>query len=280
MRNHIALAASLVLGSGTALAAPPRIVVDAGHGNAHTIDGRYRAFAEELRAGGAVVESATSLPADLAGVDLLVIAGARGPREDSTRSAFTAEELVTVRAYVEAGGALLLVTDHPPIAHAMQPLLAQFGVDGGLGEVWDEAHKAEGMDASNIVYERPRLGRHPILDGVTRVMTFTGQSLSVPGNATPLLLLGETAVDVHPKLISVEGTRRRYELGDPTPAKGRAQALALTAGKGRVVITGEAAMLTAQVENGRPFGMNVTGVDNRRFLHNLVGWLVRKERRP
>jgi len=38
---------------------------------------------------------------------------------------------------------------------------------------------------------------------------------------------------------------------------------------------GEAAMLTAQVDDGHRFGMNMTGIDNRQFALNVMHWLSR-----
>ena len=50
------------------------------------------------------------------------------------------------------------------------------------------------------------------------------------------------------------------------PAGGRAQGVALSFGKRRIVILGEAAMLTAQVaQRGFRFGMNLPGIDNRKW---------------
>ncbi len=59
------------------------------------------------------------------------------------------------------------------------------------------------------------------------------------------------------------------------PAAGRAQGLALAHGKGRVVVLGEAAQLSAQVAGLEPirFGMNVPGLDNRQMALNIMHWL-------
>jgi hypothetical protein len=54
-----------------------------------------------------------------------------------------------------------------------------------------------------------------------------------------------------------------------TSAAGRAQALAMHFGKGRVVVFGEAAMLTAQNVN---FGMNYPGTDDRQLTLNVMHW--------
>jgi len=56
-----------------------------------------------------------------------------------------------------------------------------------------------------------------------------------------------------------------------TSAAGRAQALAMPFGNGRVVVFGEAAMLTAQNIN---FGMNYPGTDDRQLTLNVMHWLT------
>jgi hypothetical protein len=60
-------------------------------------------------------------------------------------------------------------------------------------------------------------------------------------------------------------------------------AIAFNVGRGRVVISGEAGMFTAQVfrekdENGRDkfvgkMGMNVSGNDDRQYVLNVLHWL-------
>ena len=54
------------------------------------------------------------------------------------------------------------------------------------------------------------------------------------------------------------------------------QGLALKYGKGRVVVMGEAAELSAQIYGVDPvekMGMNVPGCDNRKMALNLMHWL-------
>jgi hypothetical protein len=65
---------------------------------------------------------------------------------------------------------------------------------------------------------------------------------------------------------------------DPRSAVGECQGLALKFGKGRVVVMGEAAELSAQIIGGNPpdrFGMNVPGCDNRKMAINIIHWLSR-----
>ena len=63
------------------------------------------------------------------------------------------------------------------------------------------------------------------------------------------------------------------------PAGGRAQGLALEFGTGRVVVLGEAGMLTAQRDGDERFGMNVSGNDDRQLALNVMHWLSRAGRR-
>ena len=50
--------------------------------------------------------------------------------------------------------------------------------------------------------------------------------------------------------------------------------LAFASGNGRVVVLGEAAMLSAQrTGGGKPMGMNAPGNDDRQFALNVVRWL-------
>jgi hypothetical protein len=52
--------------------------------------------------------------------------------------------------------------------------------------------------------------------------------------------------------------------------------MAMAFGKGRVVVLGEAAMLSAQIitgPNAMKFGMNRTDIDNRQLALNIMHWL-------
>jgi hypothetical protein len=112
---------------------------------------------------------------------------------------------------------------------------------------------------------------------VRKVVTFTGQSLRAECAVT-LLKLSETAVNraAIPRIERDGSTVRvNVEHGPPTSARGWAQAVAIEPGKGRVVILGEAAMVSAQRDGNRRFGMNLPGCDNRQFTLNAMHWLTR-----
>jgi hypothetical protein len=265
----------------------PRVLFDEGHGNASTAGfaGRYWPFARLLRADGYAVErghAAFSVDS-LRRARVLVIANAsgapkpqlfglnvpvptRGHRRDP---AFAPAEIEAVRAWVEAGGSLLLIADHAPFGEAAFDLGAALGVTmhKGAVEVPGEASDPLLFSAGN-----GRLGSHPILAGdgpagtVSRVMTYTGQSLDGPPDAAVLLRLPATAREAVP--LGDGGTVER-------PA-GPAQGIAFELGRGRVVVLGEAGIATAQVASRVPYGMNTHDNDNARFVRNAMAWLARK----
>jgi hypothetical protein len=202
------------------------------------------------------------------GIDVLVIANAMGPGEHEARPAFTPEEETAVAQWVRNGGSLFLISDHAPFGAAAARLARQFGVTMYLRYARDDQFH-DGWDNERLDFSRANglLADHVITDGrsanerVNRVVTFTGQSLTGPPDTIPLLRLSDNAYDW-------ESRKIRY------PAKGHLQALALNFGKGRIVVSGEAALFSAQVDPlGIKFGMNRPDNDDRQFLLNIVHWL-------
>jgi len=265
----------------------PRVAIDEAHHNFHTIGGRYAPFAALIaRDGCNVVPGREKFTARaLASLDILVISNALGHEDmdDSaaSRPAFTTDECKAVRSWVERGGALLLIADHAPMGAAAGELGRTLGVDMRSGYTIDTL-QAAGQNPSLIAYDANHglAAEHPIMRGrdsterVGRVVAFTGQSLRGPRGSAVLLRLSEKAEDLMVGLgqagPGVPAEKRR-------PAGGRAQGLAFTLGKGRVVVLAEAAMMSAQVAGPerRPMGMNAPGSDDRQFALNIVRWLGR-----
>ena len=233
----------------------PRILFDAAHQNVHRIDATYKAFADLVRNDGCVIEARDQRfdRQSVAGYDIVVIAGALGA------PAFTADEVRALTSWVERGGSLLLLTDHDPVASANAGLTRAFGVESLRTVVVDSEHRLKNFYPTNILATRENglLREHPLTKGVASVGVFGGQSFRVPKNARIIIGVG-------PK------------------AAGDAQMAAETFGRGRVVITGDIGMLSAQLmtENGvtAPWGMNVAGLENRQFVLNIVRWLAGKPR--
>ncbi len=267
----------------------PNVVIDGAHNNFHTADGRYAPFAALLRADGYQVRGGTAAfdAGGLDGLEVLVIANA-GPADGG--SPFTAGEIEAVEAWVRGGGKLLLIADHAPFGVAAADLAARFGVGMGKGWTFEPADNANGL-TSQLVYSREngRLGDHPITRGrdadeaVAVVTAFTGQSLIAPEGAAVLMQLGPQAWEAAtpqdaPAVIEAIRTGASDNPAVHSAA-GRAQGMAFTHGAGRVVVLGEAGMLSAQLvrfPDGRPdmrFGMNVAA-GNPQFGLNIMHWLT------
>jgi hypothetical protein len=257
----------------------PKVLFDEAHNNFHTAGGRYKPFADLITNDGYQITSnkQTFSPASLKGYDLLVISNALGaPRmNDSAASspAFTDEECDAVRDWVKSGGSLLLIADHAPMGSANQILAKRFSVDMSKMFTADEQNfDKESGSESFIVYTREsgRLADHPVTRGrndserVNKVIAFTGQSLKGPAESFAFMKLADSAVDMMPG-----------QQSSTVSAAGRAQGLAMLFGKGRVIVMGEAGMLSAQVIGPQrtPFGMNRPGIDNRQLALNIMHWL-------
>ena len=272
----------------------PIVAIDAAHNNFHTKDGRYRPLARLLENDGYRVRSNDTAfnSASLDSIDILIIANAIGGAWDAgsyERSGFTQAEAVTLENWVRGGGSLLLIADHAPMGVAAEILAARFGVSMSKGYTEDSTSHFNigGFGTSVLLYTRATglLKDHSITKGLDSIVAFTGQSLTGPEHAEPLLLLGPNAFD-HPSPTAEQAKGnpssawRTAVVGLPTtPAGGRAQGLALSVVEGRVVVLGEAAMLSAQAsfnaqgERMGIAGMNVPGIGNRQFALNLLHWL-------
>lgn len=257
----------------------PKVLFDEAHNNFHTAGGRYKPFADLITNDGyeVIPNKQKFTPEVLKGFDVLVISNALGAERMNApgagNPAFTDAESDAVRDWVKGGGALLLIADHAPMGSANQILGERFGVNmSKMYTIDQQNYDEESKNFGFIVYTREsgRLADHAITRGrneserVNRVIAFTGQSLKGPPDSFAFLKLAETAVDV------VGGAK-----SNPTPAAGRAQGIVMSFGKGRVVVLGEAAMLSAQITGPKrmPFGMNRPGIDNRQLALNIVHWL-------
>jgi hypothetical protein len=255
----------------------PRVLFDEAHHNFHTADGRYKPFVDLLTNDGYQVirNRKPFTKQSLDSFKVLVIANALGAEEmddeGADQSAFTETEILAVYDWLKGGGALLLIADHAPFGGAAAALGTKLGVDMSKGYTFDAANALQGI-GTFLVFSRENklLGPHPIVEGrnekerVNKVLSFTGQSLKGSDESLSILKLAETAQD-----------SPNHEQKNLVSAAGRAQALTLKVGKGRVVVQGEAAMLSAQIAGAEKFkmGMNFDGYDNKQYALNLMHWL-------
>ena len=259
----------------------PRLMFDEAHNNFHTSTSRYKPFADLLMNDGyrLVVNRQPFTAKILASFKLLVIVNALGDDIDepgAENSAFTEDECKVVHDWVRSGGALLLIADPGPFGKSAASLAKQFGVEMFSNVTEDPENAAEEFLSNLVVYSRnnKQLIDHPITLGrdagekVNRVVVFRGQSLKGPQDSAAFLKLAETARDVTP---STDGTPPSV-----VATRGAAQGLAMKVADGRVVILGEADMLSAllgEPPQKEPIGMNYPGVDNKQLTLNLMHWL-------
>jgi hypothetical protein len=256
----------------------PRVMFDEAHHNFHTSDGRYKPFVDLLLNDGynVIRNRQAFVKTRLAGFKILVIANALGAEDDEDNDgadtpAFTTEEIAAVTDWVKNGGALLLIADHAPFGAAAMTLAKSFGVAMSNGYTFDEQNSVAG-NPTDLIFSRENklLAIHPIMEGrneherINLVRSFTGESLTGPDGSVAILKLADSATDsphISAELVA--------------SAAGRAQAIALKFGKGRVVVQGEAAMLSAQISgpDKHTMGMNVPGNDNKQYALNLMHWL-------
>ena len=262
--------------------AGPVVLLDEAHTNFHTMDGRYYGFARLLARDGYVVRPnrAPFSREGLQGARVLVIANALHVRNAQdwvlpTPSAFTAEEIAAVEAWVREGGSLLLIADHMPFPGAAEAMAAAFGVAFGNGFAYDSTEQE-----SRFRFSRGNglLADHPVTRGrdaserVDSVDTFTGQAFRLMGaDADPVLTLAPGTV-----LLMPEVAWQFSPLTQRARAGGLLHGAVLRHGRGRVGVFGEAAMFSAQLggPQRRPMGMNDPGApQNAQFLLNVMHWL-------
>jgi hypothetical protein len=254
----------------------PRVLFDEAHNNVDTTVGRYKPFADLLFNDGyhIAVNRRPFTKAALSSFKILVIVNPLGAEESDDEGAeapaFTAEESDAVTDWVRSGGALLLVVDPAPFASAAEILATPLGVEMSKGDTTDPANTDKAFNSPGIiVYSKANqlIAEHPITNGrgeaerVKRVIVFDGQSLKGPKGSEVFLKLADTAVDE----VASAGKS----------AAGRAQGLAFRLGKGRVVVLGDAAMISAQLSGSdkRAVGMNIPDIDNRQLTLNIMHWL-------
>lgn len=265
----------------------PTLAFDEGHREQHESRGTYTPFAELARNDGYAIERIDDPITEnaLADVRVLVVACARGEGETGDAPAFTATECTAIERFVDAGGSLLLVTDAYPFGSAAESLARKFGVETSKGMTADAIqYDREWKDDTQLDFNRSNhlLGVHPVTEGrseaerIERVVTYTGTSVRGPTGSTLFLRHGATAVtrEAHPRVETTpKGTLVRVEYGEEKPAEGWGQGVALVHGRGRVVVLGEAAVLTAQLDGERKVGMNAKGNDDRKLALNTLHWL-------
>jgi hypothetical protein len=258
----------------------PVIFIDEAHHNFHTMSGRYQAFAKLLQKDGyqlkPFIEKFTK--AGLERGKILVISNALNERniEDwslPTPSAFTEAEIKAVNRWVKDGGSLFLIADHMPLPGAAADLAASFGFKFYNGFALDTTkrggidmfYRSKGTLKENVITN----GRNKT-ERIDSVGTFTGQGFEIPKTAEAILVFDSKFKMLMPKVA--------WQFTDKTPRipiEGFSQIAYMKYGKGRILVSGEAAMFTSQrAGDGRSVGMSSPEVpQNQQLLLNIIHWL-------
>jgi hypothetical protein len=266
----------------------PLVCLDEAHNNFHTLENRFWAFGELLRRDGYVVEASKEKfkASVLEHCSILVISNAQlesgdwGEYPYPTPSGFTDEEIAAVQTWVRAGGALLLIADHMPLAGVAAKLASAFEVEFHDGFAVAGFEDEKGRDVAFGIptifsIDTQTLLPHPITEGrteketVTSIRSFTGQAFQAPESAQPLMVLPGDFVLLMPE--------KAWEFGPDTktiPVGGWLQGAVMPYGSGRAAFFGEAAMFSAQLSDNQPMGMNAPMAEqNFQLVLNVMHWL-------
>jgi hypothetical protein len=266
----------------------PRVLIDAAHFNLFsTTTNRIEPLTKLLEADGYLVDTAsTRFTKDLlSNHQILVILTAIGasPQSDSSYfSAFTDSEIEVLYNWIRNGGSLLFGVDHSPYNYAGERLLRRLGVGIRFGVIEDSVYSEGGLEKGpdgrreNLVFTRENrlLGNHPIVAGrntaeaIVKVGISSGQSIKPPRGGSVLFQLSPKAYNT--------GVGSSITYRKPIGVY-NASAIAFQLGNGRVVITSDCSMWTAQLvklgDKWIEFGMARKDLDNRQFALNVVHWL-------
>ncbi|MCB0628266.1 MAG: alpha/beta hydrolase-fold protein [Saprospiraceae bacterium] len=261
----------------------PVIVIDGAHNNYHTYEGGFRPFALLLEEDGYRVQSGKEKFSNdyLKQCNILVIANPLS--EDDTHGwikpnppAFSSDEVAALKSWVSEGGSLLLIADHMPFPGAASNIAEAFGFHFSNGFAMADQQQ---FPPSNFDRSSGTLHENAITEGssaderIDHIASFTGSAFQSPEGAMPILSFGKDHRSLEPD------TAWRFHPDTPAvPLEGWQQGAALNFGKGRIVVYGEAAMLTAQIAQSRqgPFkiGFNHPQADqNAQLVLNTIHWL-------
>lgn len=261
------------LGSG------PLLLFDEAHSNASTLKGAYSAFYKLLTTDGyTVVASKEKVTLEmLKKAKIYVTVNAMYDLEDwnlPARSAFSRREINDLSEWIADGGSLFLVTDHMPCGGSVSELAERFGINilngfavrrDGLPEVFSKKRKTL---LPNKITSYTGME-------IDSVMCWGGTGFIVPPHARVITVLGENYKIYLPS--DVSQIKRR--IADTVPhisGMGLVNGAYLKFGKGRIVIFGDGAPFSAQLQGikSEKRGMNHPNAgQNAQFLLNIIHWL-------
>ena len=263
----------------------PRVFIDHKHNNFHQILGRFKPFADLLKADGYQLDSILDYN-KLQSNDILVISNPIHPNNirnwrQPIYNAFSDEDILHIESWVKKGGKLLLIADHMPFAGAANALGYQFGFDfcDGFAQLTKETNNSPDI----FDFGNNRLLDSEITDGnfgkkLKSITTFTGSSFTIPEKAKGILKFNKEDVCLAPEVA--------WQFREDTKEmnlENSFQGAILNYEKGKLAVFGEAAMFTAQTITNNSgtfkFGFHAENAPNNvDFIRNLMYWLSLNEK--
>jgi hypothetical protein len=253
--------------------AGPKVLIDEAHNNLHRKEGGLFAFTRMMEDDGAQVFSNQEEITDslLAEYDILVIVNALhdsnvGNWQNPCPSAFTSTEIKAIVNWVKNGGRLLLVADHMPYGGGVQDLAKKFDVE------WSNSfaiRNGQNWPPSIFTKESKTLLNSPVSNDIQQIASFSG-SVFRAKNAIPFMVFDSSHEILMPEIAWQFSKKTKHE-----SAEGWLQGACLEYGQGKVLLLGEAAMITAQLAGDRKAGMNSPEApENGQLALNIFRWLT------
>lgn len=258
------------------------IAFDEQHNNPHTLKGVYFSFNKLLLADGYMLqpvrEEITSTVLKKYRIYVTVNAIFDPEHWDlPVQSAFNETEVDVILKWVKGGGSLFFITDHMPCGGSANSVASRFGFHliNGFALRNDRQpemfSKAAGTLHANILTNAPGAT-------VDSIRIWGGTGFTIPNKATIISSLGAGYTIYTPAKVADIA----YPIADSVArvsGKGFVNGAFMKYGKGRIVVFGDSAPFTAQLEGvGKDKrGMNHPDASqNVQLLLNIIHWLDRK----
>ena len=260
----------------------PKVLIDEAHNNLHKKETGLHAFTRMMEDDGARVyaNDTTFSSVLLQGYDILIIANALhdsnvGNWQNPCPSAFTKEEIDAIEIFVENGGSLLLVADHMPYGGAAQDLGKAFGVKWNNGFVIRRGNPwppSEFDRSNNTLLDSPVTMDSEYAKHISHIASFTGSAFKPPRGAKSFMVYNDSHRVLMPDVAWQFSKKTKNE-----NAEDWVQGACLEYGNGKIVLLGEAAMITAQLgDNDHKVGMNSLkdAPENAQLALNIFRYLA------
>lgn len=170
---------------------------------------------------------------------------------------YTASELQAIKAFVAAGGGLLIIGGYGASGTQVDPICNQFGLDLHDTYYLRDSDDNEGS-INNVVYSGTNIRTHPIMTGIQRIEVYTGTGLVSIGTGAALITT------------DTDGTTT-WSNGDP--ANGISVFAATEYGLGHVVVVTEKQFFRYNADADADGEPNFFDSDNNLFAVNVIAWL-------